>query len=47
MPDGVLPALGSLVNRFRPKAASIREESAAELLERTEQQPRQAQEVTR
>ena len=25
MPDGVLPALDSLVNRFRPQAASIRE----------------------
>ncbi len=46
MPDGVLPALGSLVNRFRPEAASIREESAAELLERAER-PRQTQEVTR
>jgi len=34
MPDGVLPALGALVNRFRPEAASIREMTAAELLER-------------
>ena len=25
MPDGVLPAIGSLVNRFRPQATSIRE----------------------
>jgi branched-chain amino acid transport system permease protein len=46
MPDGVLPAISSLVNRFRPKAASIREESAAELLERSKQ-PRQAEEVSR
>lgn len=36
MPDGVLPALGSLVNRLRPGGGgtSIREETAAELLER-------------
>jgi branched-chain amino acid transport system permease protein len=34
MPDGILPALGSFVNRFRPQAASIREMTAAELLER-------------
>lgn len=35
MPDGVLPALGSLVDRFRPSgAASIREVTAAELAER-------------
>ncbi|WP_122818947.1 branched-chain amino acid ABC transporter permease [Nocardioides pantholopis] len=33
MPDGVLPALGSLVNRFRPQATSIREMTAGELLE--------------
>ena len=33
MPDGVLPALGSLVNRFRPQAASIREMTAGELVE--------------
>jgi branched-chain amino acid transport system permease protein len=34
MPDGVLPALGSLVDRFRPdRATSIREMTAAELLE--------------
>jgi branched-chain amino acid transport system permease protein len=46
MPDGVLPATSSLVNRFRPKAASIREESAAELLERSKQ-PREAQEAHR
>ena len=46
MPDGVLPAIGSLVNRFRPTAASIREESAAELLERSEE-TRQAEEVHR
>jgi branched-chain amino acid transport system permease protein len=34
MPDGILPALSSLVNRFRPQAASIREMTAAELVER-------------
>lgn len=35
MPDGVLPALGSLVDRLRPdRATSIREMTAAELLER-------------
>src|SRR5687768_6062685 len=28
MPDGVLPALGQLVNRFRPQAVSIRELTA-------------------
>jgi branched-chain amino acid transport system permease protein len=33
MPDGVLPAIGSLVNRFRPQAASIREVSQADLAE--------------
>ncbi len=59
MPDGVLPALDSLVNRFRPQAASIREMSAAELLEQdrasdasragppVETTERSAQEVTR
>jgi branched-chain amino acid transport system permease protein len=31
MPDGVLPALGALVNRFRPQESSIREMTAAEL----------------
>ena len=46
MPDGVLPAIGSLVNRFRPTATSIREESAAELLERGEK-PRETQEAKR
>ncbi len=34
MPDGIIPALTNLVNRFRPQAASIREVSAAELAER-------------
>jgi branched-chain amino acid transport system permease protein len=35
MPDGVLPAVGSLIDRFRPGgAASIREVTAAELAER-------------
>ncbi len=33
MPDGVIPALGELVNRFRPQAASIREMTAGELVE--------------
>lgn len=33
MPDGILPALGSLTHRFRPQAASIREVSQAELAE--------------
>jgi branched-chain amino acid transport system permease protein len=38
MPDGVLPGLGSLVERFRPeKASSIREMTAAELLEQNKQ----------
>ena len=46
MPDGVLPAIGSLIDRFRPTAASIREESAAELLERGKPVP-QAEEVGR
>jgi branched-chain amino acid transport system permease protein len=46
MPDGVLPAIGSLIDRFRPEAASIREESAAELHDRS-QQPRPAEEVSR
>jgi branched-chain amino acid transport system permease protein len=31
MPDGVLPAVGALVNRFRPQESSIREMTAAEL----------------
>jgi branched-chain amino acid transport system permease protein len=31
MPDGILPAIGSLINRFRPQAASIREVTAEEL----------------
>jgi branched-chain amino acid transport system permease protein len=46
---GLVPAIGSLVNRFRPKAASIREETAAELLERTKesQQTREAEEARR
>jgi branched-chain amino acid transport system permease protein len=34
MPDGVLPAIDSLLNRFRPQASSIREMTAAELVER-------------
>jgi branched-chain amino acid transport system permease protein len=31
MPDGIIPALTSTVNRFRPQAASIREVSQADL----------------
>jgi branched-chain amino acid transport system permease protein len=46
MPDGVLPAIGSLINRFRPKVASIREESAADLLAR-DTETRQAEEARR
>jgi branched-chain amino acid transport system permease protein len=34
MPDGVIPAVKSLFDRFRPQATSIREMSAADLLER-------------
>ncbi len=37
MPDGIIPALTSLVNRFRPQAASIREMTAADLQERQPQ----------
>ncbi len=33
MPDGIIPALGQLVARFRPQAASIREVTQAELAE--------------
>lgn len=33
MPDGIIPAAGSLVDRFRPQRASIREQSQAELAE--------------
>ncbi|MDT9592055.1 branched-chain amino acid ABC transporter permease [Nocardioides zeae] len=33
MPDGVLPALASLIDRFRPKRTSIREMTAEQLLE--------------
>ena len=33
MPDGIIPALGQLVQRFRPQAASIREMSAEDLAE--------------
>ena len=41
MPDGIIPALSSLVDRFRPQRASIREVTAAELAEerRTETAP--------
>ncbi|WP_244247046.1 branched-chain amino acid ABC transporter permease [Nocardioides euryhalodurans] len=33
MPDGIIPALGQLVQRFRPQAASIREMTAEDLAE--------------
>lgn len=33
MPDGIIPAVTDLVNRFRPEQASIREVSAEDLLE--------------
>lgn len=33
MPDGIIPAVTNLVNRFRPQAGSIREQSAAQLAE--------------
>lgn len=33
MPDGILPALANLLDRFRPQRTSIREESQAELAE--------------
>lgn len=38
MPDGIIPAITSLVNRFRPQATSIREFTAAELLEQRRQE---------
>lgn len=34
MPDGIIPAVQSMVRRFGPQSSSIREISAAELLER-------------
>ncbi len=34
MPDGIIPAATSLLNRLRPGESSIREQSAGELLER-------------
>jgi branched-chain amino acid transport system permease protein len=39
MPDGVLPALGAAFARFRPAQSSIREVTAAELLEEREARP--------
>lgn len=33
MPDGIIPAVTSLFNRFRPQATSIREQTQAELAE--------------
>lgn len=49
MPDGIIPALGQLVRRFRSGGSSIREESAAELAEkrRAEQAERVAEGATR
>ncbi len=34
MPDGIIPALTNLVNRFRPRVSSIQELTAAELMAR-------------
>ena len=34
MPEGVIPALSALARRFGPRAASIREVTAAELRQR-------------
>lgn len=42
MPDGVIPAVQSLFNRFRPQAASIREMTAEELLERNQRETEEA-----
>jgi branched-chain amino acid transport system permease protein len=33
MPDGIIPAITDLVKRFTPQAASIREQTQAELAE--------------
>ncbi len=44
MPDGIIPWLTALVNRFRPQAASIREMTAADLQEQ-QQQPTTKAEV--
>ena len=41
MPDGVIPALGALARRFGPAAASIREETQAELRDRQERGERE------
>lgn len=40
MPEGVLPWLSAQVNRFRPAASSIREETAADLRARNEAEDR-------
>jgi branched-chain amino acid transport system permease protein len=42
MPDGIIPAAGALIDRFRPEKSSIREVSQADLAEqrRTEGAPR-------
>ncbi len=37
MPDGIIPAVTSLVNRFRPQATSIREQTQEELAEERRQ----------
>jgi branched-chain amino acid transport system permease protein len=41
MPDGIIPAAGTLIDRFRPEKSSIREVSQADLAEqrRTEREP--------
>ena len=39
MPDGIIPAVAALVNRFRPQAASIREVTAGELAEQRRTAP--------
>ena len=41
MPDGVIPAARGLVGRFRPEQASIRDVTAAELLEQSRDQQRE------
>ncbi|MCI2417928.1 branched-chain amino acid ABC transporter permease [Saccharopolyspora sp. K220] len=47
MPDGIIPALTDLVNRFRPQAASIREVSQGELAEARAAEPPAKEEAHR
>jgi branched-chain amino acid transport system permease protein len=47
MPDGVIPAVTGLLARFRPEQSSIREVTAAELLERDRSTPAERAEVPR